>query len=227
MISIFLYTMNMSSCLIFFSFRILYSMSVPNLIITSPHAKCNLLHSERQCDLAASLAGQTMANEAEKFGLNYFYFPGDVYRIEHDLNRKKSRKTDYRQNLLRHIKKLSKLDSILLDVHSFPNYYMPEAGDINFFRKNEIPPEIVLIQGPLNTYKNRKLTNLLYHMLSKQGIRVKILKGISVNDILNQSAEHHIPGILIEFNESFNQKAKLLSEICKTIINGIIHISID
>ena len=200
-------------------------MNLPTLLITSPHAKCDLLHPKRTCDLAASLAGQTMSEEAEKCGLEYFYFPADVYRSQHDLNRKPSRTTNYRQKELKQIKKLSNQNSLLLDIHSFPNYYMDEAGDINFFRKGETPPEIVLIQGPLNIYRNRKLTNLLYSILSKRGIRVKILGGISVNDILNQSAEHNIPGILIEYNESFNNHPKLLASICKTILDCIIHIS--
>lgn len=198
-------------------------MSFPNLIITSPHAKCDLLHPKRICDLAAGLAGQVIVEEAEKYGLSYSYFPGDVYRFEHDLNRKKSRHTNYRQKLLTRIRKLSKMDSVLLDIHSFPNYYMEEAGDINFFRKDEIPPEIVLIQGPLNVYRNKKLTNILYSVLSEYGIRVKILSGISVNDILNQASEHNIPGILIEYNESFNRKRKQLSKICNMIIDCIIY----
>lgn len=207
------------------SSRVLIPMSLPNIVITSPHAKCDLSHPKRACDLAAALAGQMMAEEAEKHELNYVYFPGNVYRAEHDLNRKKSRKTEYRQKLLRQIKKLSKSRSVLLDIHSFPNYYMDEAGDINFFRKGETPPDIVLIQGPLNLYENRQLTALLYSVLSKRGIRVKILDGISVNDILNQAAENRLPGILIEYNESFNRRPKLLAEICKTIIESIIHVS--
>lgn len=202
-------------------------MNLPTLLVTSPHAKCDLSHPKRMCDLAAALAGQTMLEEAAKNELNCLYFPGDVYRYTHDLNRKRSRHTNYRQSLLKHIKKLSKLDSVLLDIHSFPNYYMDEAGDINFFRKGESPPEIVLIQGPLNIYRNRRLTNLLYSILSKKGVRVKILDGISVNDILNQASEHNIPGILIEYNESFNKKPKFLAHVCKLILDGIIHVSIN
>lgn len=197
-------------------------MASPTLIITSPHAKCDLLHPKRMCDLAAALAGQVMTEEAGKYGLEHFYFPGDVYRHDHDLNRMPSRKTNYRKKVLKQIEKLSGTNAILLDIHSFPNYYMDEAGDINFFRKGETPPEIVLIRGPLDTYRNKRLANLLHSALSRRKVRVKILEGISVNDILNQTSEHNIPGILIEYNESFNKNPNSLLQICRIIINEII-----
>jgi hypothetical protein len=185
-----------------------------NVILTSPHAKCDLMAEKRGCDFAAALAGKSMCMAMDKCKLKYTYLPGDEYRKDHDLNRKPSRATKYRTNLELIMKDLSGSPCLLLDIHSFPDYYMDEAGDINFFAKDEVAPDVVFLQGPNNSYNGHSLTDLLSTAASKAKLKTKIIKGIVVNDIMNHANEHSIPSVLIEFNEKYNNDPEKLDKLC-------------
>lgn len=204
--------------------------SIPDLVVTAPHSQCDMLAPNRACDLAAALAGQSLCLAMQKQNLSCVYLPGDEFRRDHDLNRKPSRSTKYRKGLESVMKGVSSVrpssghTPLLLDVHSFPDYYMEEAGDINFFAKGEKAPDIVLLQGPKNMYNEASLTDVLFHSLSRAGLQTKIIKGILVNDIMNQANEYGISGILLEFNEKYNKEPEKLRRICETIVKTIVRI---
>lgn len=196
-------------------------MNIPNLLITTPHGKCDMLSPHRACDLAAALAGQVFCSVADSYGFKYTYFPGDEFRVNHDLNRKPSRSTSYRKRLTSFLTSTRDSECLLFDIHSFPNYYMKEAGDVNFFRQGEIAPDIVILEGPSNTWRNIPLAQIIYETLHNAGFRTKIIRGIAVNDILTHAGEHSIPGVLLEYNERFNRDPKTLKKICSVVINRI------
>jgi hypothetical protein len=98
---------------------------------------------------------------------------------------------------------------------------MEEAGDINFFKKDEKAPEVVLLKGPLDNCNGKSLTNMLYNHLIKNKIDCKIITGIVVNDIMNEGNEYGIPGILIEFNEQLLENINRFKYICKIITNSL------
>lgn len=196
-----------------------------HIIITSPHAKCDLTAKKRGCDFAAALAGKSMCAAMDKCKLQYTYLPGDEYRKDHDLNRKPSRATKYRSNLELIMKDVSESPCLLLDVHSFPDYYMDEAGDINFFAKDEVAPDVVFLQGPNNLYNGSLLTDSLLTAVSKAKLKTKIIKGITVNDIMNHAHEHSIPSVLIEFNEKYNNDPGKLDKLCMLIAKTVCALS--
>ena len=193
-----------------------------DLILSAPHALCDRLNPKRACDLAAALSGQTLCSVAEDQGLTCAYLPGDVLRAQHDLNRRPSRGTPYRQRLRTLLDGADGSGSLVLDVHSFPDYYMEEAGDINFFRRGETPPAIVLIQGPSNIYHGHSLAQTMYDALARAGVPVKILRGITVNDIMQEASDKRIPALLIEFNERFNSEPRPLLQICGIIVATVL-----
>ncbi len=168
-----------------------------NIVITSPHSLCDNNIKSRECDFlagkAASVLNRLLHTEKEST-LNSYYFSANILRKECDLNRDVCRDSDYRKYVYDFCKEL-KGNNILLDVHSFPNYY----EEYNLFKKDEVPPEIVLLTGPKDNYNNISLSKCFYTELYKNKIRVKIMKDIKVLDILNQM---NMSGILLEFNES-------------------------
>lgn len=186
------------------------------IIISSPHSMCKP-SNERICDTAAGISAKYIcAMLADCKNSRFIYLPSTEFRSDHDLNRVSSRDTVYRK-ILRNIMKISPKGGLLLDVHSFPNYYMEEAGDINFFKKGEIPPEIVLLTGPNDMFQGISLSGVLLNNLKLNGVDCKIISDIKVLDILNEANENNIPGILLEFNEKFSVGGERLAKICKII----------
>lgn len=192
------------------------------LVVTSPHAKCPD-SKERMCDLAAERAANVFCEIANQLGFTCYYFQGDEYRFHYDLNRSTSRNTKYRKDLKKTLEKLynDKTDTIIIDIHSFPNYWIPEAGDINFFKKNETAPDAVMLIGRNDRYKNWSIGESFAKSLNNNGIKTKVLPGIEVNDILNQSAEYKIPGTLVEINEKYLMNQNGLQEIFRAILRVI------
>jgi hypothetical protein len=204
-------------------------MESPNLIITSPHAKCDIISEERSCDYAAALAGKTLCAALDKYKLTYVYLPGDEFRRDWDLNRKVSRSTKYRTTLESIIKESathsSMGHSLLVDVHSFPNNYMDAAGKINFFAKGEVAPDVVFLQSGRDLYNGGSLTDSLSSVVLKAGLKTKIIRGITVNDIMNNANEHSISAILIEFNEKYNKYPEKMAKLCQLIAKCIHNMS--
>ena len=189
-----------------------------NLIISTPHALCNNIKT-RNCDTLAKTAGQIFHEISNNIYLfKCIYAEGNINRINHDLNRQQSRNTtEFRKNLNNIIKNSNPLNTILIDIHSFSKIWLPEAGDVNFFKKDEVAPDIVLLSGKLDQVNNISLSKTLYKNISKCGFYCKIINNIDVLDILNNAYEYKIPGILIEFNEKFITDTKRLEHICKII----------
>ena len=194
-------------------------MNLPDLIVTTPHGKCDMMNTKRSCDLAAALAGQILCSVAQAQGVSYAYLPGDEFRLHHDLNRRASRETPYRRQLADLLGAVRDSGSLLIDVHSFPDYYMKEAGNINFFKQGETPPDIVVLEGPANTWHGRPLAQTLYDALHNAGLRVRLLRGITVNDIMQQAAEHDVPGVLLEYNEAYNRDPESLKRACQVVLS--------
>ena len=156
-----------------------------NVLISCPHGMCDRNAKQRECDIVSHNAA-TILNSLIH---NSHYLQPDILRKNIDLNRKIGRNTSYRKLLNQ---KLSH-SSLVVDVHSFPNLYLPEAGDVNFFKKQETPPDIVLLKGPLDEFNSPshgtvELSRELYYMLKSTNINVKVISGIKVLDILNNSS---------------------------------------
>jgi hypothetical protein len=194
------------------------------VIVSSPHSLCDPTVKKRECDLAAGLAAQFLCDalRAHAGKIDHIYLQGDEYRRNHDLNRKVSRGTPYRKRLAA-VMSAEKFSPrrLLLDVHSFPDEYLDAAGDINFFKKGEVAPNIVLLEGPKDSFDGSSLSRSLWMACLKAGLRSKIITGITVNDIMNQGAEHDIPAVLLEFNEKYLKDPDSLYKICE-LIAGVI-----
>lgn len=188
---------------------------ITNIIVSSPHAACpQSIH--RQCDLAAEISAYTFCQAIDKYKtISFVYMQGDEFRANHDLNRKNSRNTKFRKKLMDFFTLFAQQFTIMIDIHSFPNEWIKEAGDINFFKKSEVAPEIVILEGPLDNYEGISLSKTLNNNLISLGVDCKIIRGIKVNDIINHSKDFGIPGVLLEFNEKFTQDVVRLKQICK------------
>lgn len=202
-------------------------MTESTVLITSPHNLCPITKN-RACDYAAGFAAQLLT---EVMGLytdylnRVLYFPGNEFRSSYDLNRKNSRNTKFRKNIRTILQQLKQNNimrriiprTILFDIHSFPNYYMDEAGDINFFKKGEVPHDIVLICSPIDIVNNKSLSYSLYNNFVLNNFKCKIMPIIPVNDILNEATEYGIPAILIEINEKYILDKQSTILICQII----------
>lgn len=193
-----------------------------SIVVTSPHASCPKNTDQRMCDLAAALAGKLFSELTQQSGIPTIYLEGDELRHNHDLNRNPSRNTKFRRRLQKVLESTDDTE-LLIDMHSFPNYRIEEAGDINFFENGEHPPDIVLLRGPLDSYQHSRkkisLCNILYECLShKTNVNCKIIEGITVNDIMNNASEYKIPGVLIEVNEKYIQDPDKLYPIFKRLV---------
>jgi hypothetical protein len=197
-----------------------------NILLTVPHSVCDSIKDKdninHSCDSSAHESAILLCKSFINKGIDCICLASNEFRYKHDLNRKESRKTEYR-NTLRTIMKTKNPD-ILLDIHSYPNNYMDEARDANMFKKDEIPPDIILLKGKLDrSYKNNSLSESLYRNLKNNNINVKIIKDIDVLDIINEASEINIPGILIEINEKLTTSSnhslliKIMNIIEKTI----------
>lgn len=203
-----------------------------NILVSSPHAMC-LPGKKRMCDIAASAAARAFFNAVEAAGMKCTYIEGNELRHNHDLNRKPSRSTLFRKALTSMMKEAKDrvpcvqcpAGLILVDVHSFPNYWMEEAGDINFFKPGEVPPEIVILQGPMDGFGGLSLTSTLYDSLREHSVRVKVVRGITVNDIMNEASDSMISAVLLEFNEGLLEEPRRLAFICSIVSLSLLRAS--
>ena len=187
-------------------------------LVTSPHARCKS-STTRMCDTVAAMVARcfcaTVGKYLEELGqrseTRCVYVEGDEYRHDHDLNRKPSRHTPFRRSLTLSMKIQP---HVLVDIHSFPNYWMPEAGDINFFKKHEQPPEMVILTGPRDRIHNTSLSAVIEKQLSRRGVNIKTITGIKINDILNEANEYNIPAVLLEFNEKLIDDPTRVKQLC-------------
>lgn len=207
---------------IYISCVLLVVVRMKTIILSSPHALCPV-SDERKCDIVAGDAANCMQHSiALVNGLTSVYVQGNEYRHDHDLNRAPSRNTSYRRRLTQAMN-IAGVKCILVDVHSFPNYWMKEAGDINFFKKNEAAPDVVILQGKHDIYNGVSISNTLCNNL-KLKYNSKIITGITVNDILNEASEYNVPGVLIEFNEKYKTDHDGLNSLTIYIVSILNHI---
>lgn len=187
------------------------------VILSSPHALCPS-SEKRKCDIVAGDAAECLRYELAKYSpdIKCICVQGNEYRHDHDLNRTVSRNTQYRRRLSEIIT-TSKKSAIIVDVHSFPNYWMKEAGDINFFKKTELAPDIVILEGKHDMCNGISISKTLCNNLRTK-YNCKIISGITVNDILNEASEYNIPGVLLEFNEKYKDDVDGLKIMCRYIV---------
>lgn len=198
-------------------------------IISVPHSFCPKTE-DRQCDLAAEKACDSICSVLNNHkDIKCLITKSDVKRSVHDLNRESSRHTGFRKTLVEQFNDYKDKNTIVIDVHSFPDKYLDEAGDINFFKKGDEPFEIVLLSGPLDIYNGISISKTLYNVLKRNKIYTKIIDNIDVLDILNQSFEYNIPGILLEFNERFSSEInkQRLDQICNIVSKTIYTMSLE
>lgn len=186
-----------------------------SVLLTVPHSLCiddkNRSHT---CDSSAKASAITLSHALEKIQISNLVILADENRTVHDLNRKNSRKTPFRQIIS---KILQQHPLLLLDIHSFPNEYLVEAGTNNLFKKGETPPDIVLLTGKKDRINDKSISEVLEENLKKYYL-VKIVHDINVVDIIANGAEEKVPGILIEINEKIS-----LSH--RSILNMMQHIA--
>ena len=102
--------------------------------------------------------------------------------------------------------------------------YEEQAKDCNMISRNEIPPDIIILEGGGNMYKNIPISSLLYNELLKNGINCKIIGGINVLDITSHANTFHISGVLLEFNEKLKNDINKIYIICNVIIYSLLNI---
>lgn len=165
-------------------------------VVTAPHSKCYDV-PERTCDRSAKhLAGHLASNLPS----NHVFY-ADVYRHEHDLNRDMSWDTTFRKQ----VREIIKADTVLLDVHSFPNI----SGIWVKFTHN---PEIVLLAFSFNY----SFCSKLYGCLKDRGISCEVVEASHVNSITREFGLKN--SALIEINEDIRDIGKIGETLAKCIL---------
>lgn len=224
------------------------NVKIGPVIITSPHSKCPDYSSdkrsesesesiERKCDIISGRVSSIIYENLKSVKRKCIHIPADEYRDKYDLNRKWSRQTPWRKELSSKFSSSSYSDSpstvakakyrekipLVVDIHSFPTIWEPEGKDI-LFKRGDISPEIILMKGPGDKIiGNFSLSDSIYKYLVYNGIYCKVIEDVKVLDILNNSHEFGIPGILLEFNESLGHEEKIdrLNYICNIVCQSI------
>lgn len=186
------------------------------VILTSPHAKCNIYDGKRHCDTVAGVSADVLGGTLLNAGVACVKITGNEYRVDYDLNRTAGRVTSFRKRLSAILSAAGSSRTLLMDIHSFPNYWMEEAGDINFFKRGETAPDIVLLKGPRDVFRGKFLCDFFISKL-KENFNCKIIEGIKVNDIMNEASEYDVGGILLEFNEKYKDDLAGLNCLCGAI----------
>ena len=183
------------------------------IVITVPHAKPHrnvernevgmpLTPTPHWCDWIAESAARLIHDSLP----NSVLLIGDVNRTEFDLNRKESRKTNYRKNLDR---VLANSDvKMLIDVHSADDNFFGDTmitlveKDIRAWADYQVAAYIqqkAVIRMP-KTLAGANAT--LVRNLNNAGISANIVSAWPTTlDILSQAEEHMTPCVLLEFNE--------------------------
>jgi hypothetical protein len=188
------------------------------ILITTPHSFCTKTKN-RTCDLKAETAAIELLNSLTKKGFVVFWLPANVDRSIIDLNRKNSRNVPWRKQLLNLLSNLK--PSLIIDVHSFVPKYNPEFGKYNVVFPGQKPSNLVIFEGPNNYLNNISISNFL-----QKALKYPVRKNETCLDILVESAEQNIPGVLLEFNEDIS--GETIKQICEKLaqqFNQIINVN--
>lgn len=163
------------------------------ILLTVPHAICpgndeNDENDEHPCDFKAEEMALILKDNLEFKGHQVNLELGDTLRAICDLNRKRCRKTKFRQRIREEF--LDSNDSnnrnLLLDVHSYPD------SDETYGQFEFVILDAQILKSEISYY-------LWIYLLSK-GINVGLLQGKD-NDIQDESREFGFATVLLEFNE--------------------------
>lgn len=205
----------------------------PVIIVTAPHAMCNLALPERNCDRMAGYAATSLYQQIPYDKYLFFnssitssitsglhlpdshIFVSEYPRSTIDLNRFVSRETTFRRSLHDLFEDLHKLRPLhhsnyspvfVLDIHSFP----PGSIDDN---------EIDLLDE-WTTHTDYVLD--LENFLRSHGVYVGHYRGDG-NDIMREARSYGFMSVLCEFNESLshhrvNEITSLITEWLEIIV---------
>lgn len=164
-----------------------------NILLTVPHSKC-LGKKDHICDYLAEKAARNLQTKFK----NSILILADQNRTFIDYNRKKARKTKWRENI-RNILEEKNID-FLLDIHSFP----PESESFGFFENTSSLPEIVLLDSYYDgNFLDKSTSTKFNKYLLQNKIRSKLLVG-GTNDIIIDGRKYNTKSILIEYNENLS-----------------------
>ena len=154
------------------------------VVLTVPHAVCR--NPQRDCDRLAEASARSLA--ADLAGrVEVVLKIGNVYRPVGDLNRIETRRTPFREDV---VKELSST-SLLVDVHSFPATEDWGRGVSSEVVILDVAPNV----GPASRWEE------LTTALQAKDVNALYLQGSKLNDIVVQAHEARVPAVLIEFNE--------------------------
>lgn len=177
----------------------------PCVIVTTPHAMCNLSLTERNCDRMASYAATSLYQKIpyDKYlffntaSVSGFHIPlpdpnriflSDYPRSTVDLNRSVSRETTFRRSLSDLMERLhheNRSPVLVIDMHSFPH------GSID---DNEID-----LLDEYTTHTDYVIR--LEYLLRSHGVHVGHYRG-NGNDIMAEARSYGFISVLCGFNES-------------------------
>lgn len=183
-----------------------------SVLITVPHASgCKL--TGHQCDYAALDFSQRVSKYCEKFGIkDVLIYEALTPRSEMDMNRKESRKSKYRKNIISDIK--SKKGIVwVVDCHSYPDDSFGSGTDF------------VILDTRNGNYKDvTYYVKKIINQAKSDGIYIKDMPGSDswqeeTNDIMDTSRELGALSFLIEVKEGLNSETldKMARCIAKVI----------
>jgi len=187
------------------------------IILTVPHAKC---YKDKDCDKTAEKVARILRKKLKNVSL----IVGDKNRnVECDLNRyefchierKQTRKTDFRIKIRKEIEQKKNKDYriLVLDIHSYTEKKLK-------WTRKQVPKEIYVLDNyyGYNFYKVRKFSYIVHHFSSFMNADVYPGK-LKHNDIMDEMNELNIDNFLIEFNENLTKPK--IHEITSNISNWV------
>lgn len=177
----------------------------PKIVLSCPHAQCDIHpddYKEHYCDWVAEDALNGILDRIGEIP-SVISIIGRDERLEHDLNRNRSRHRPFRK----------KLESILnpgdihIDVHSYPD--TDKSDDWYEY-------DMVLFH-----HDDEQLTALLSEYLKKAGYTVKVMPGDSINDIAVHGTEIGAASCLVEFNSALKDSGRMQGA-CDAVCHAIL-----
>lgn len=184
-----------------------------SVLITIPHATCGSLigHS---CDYSAKYLADEIEQEFQKVGINDVKkYEAKIPRSEIDMNRKESRNTKFREEIIEDIKSKKGKKIWVLDIHSFP--------DNDFHTDSDF---VILDTRDGNYHKATSYVKKFVEYTKKNNLSVVDLPGADswneeTNDIMDTSREKGAFSFLIEAKEGL--KSNIVRKMAECIVNFI------
>ena len=185
----------------------------PQIVLSCPHAQCDIHpsdYNEHYCDWIAEDALNCILDRIGDISTVKTIIGRDE-RLDHDLNRNRSRDRPFRKQLA----KMIRPGDVHIDVHSYPD--TDKTDDWYLY-------DIVLFH-----HDDEHLTALISEYLKKHGYTVKVMPGDSINDIAVHGTEIGAASCLVEFNSALKDSNRLqgaCDAVCHAILDcyeGVCH----